>query len=90
MILKWILKKFVGTVKTVKNMKDFTLSNLNSKKKVFQTYNKHIKYQDIRDPKFNERNRNFEIRPIRDSNLECKIINSLTMISRRALELFLH
>ena len=67
MILKWILKKFVGTVKTVKNMKDFTLSNLNSKKKVFQTYNKHIKYQDIRDPKFNERNINFEIRPIRDS-----------------------
>ena len=49
-------------------MKDFTLSNLNSKKKKgFQTYNKHIKSWDIRDPKFNERNRNFEIRPIRDS-----------------------
>ena len=68
MTLKWILKKFVGTVKTVKNVNDFTLSNLNQKKKNgFQTYNKHIKYWDIRDPKFNERNRNFEIRPIRDS-----------------------
>ena len=66
-------------------------SELKKKKKNgFQTYNKHIKYWDIRDPKFNERNRNFEIRPIRDSNLECKIINSLTMISRKALELFLH
>ena len=37
------------------------------KKKGFQTYKKHIKYWDIRDLKFNERNRNFEIRPIRDS-----------------------
>ena len=33
MTLKWILKKFVGTVKTVKNVSDFTLSNLNSKKR---------------------------------------------------------
>ena len=48
-------------------MNNFTLPNLNKKKKDFQTYNKHIKYSDIRDPKFNERNRNFEIRPIRDS-----------------------
>ena len=65
-------------------MNDFTLSNLNSKKKKkkgFQTYNIHIKYWDIRDPKFT-----FEIRPIRD----IKIINSLIMISRRSLELFLH
>ena len=29
MTLKWILKKFVGTVKTAKNVNDFTLSNLN-------------------------------------------------------------
>ena len=27
-----MFKKFVGTVKTVKNVNDFTLSNLNSKK----------------------------------------------------------
>ena len=33
MTLKWILQKFVGTVKTVKSVTDFTLSNLNSKKK---------------------------------------------------------
>ena len=33
MTLKWKLKKFVGTVKTVKSVNDFTLSNLNSKKK---------------------------------------------------------
>ena len=56
MTLKWKVKEFVGTVKTVKSVNHFTLSNLNSKKKkkVFQTYSKHIKYWDIRDPIFNE------------------------------------
>ena len=37
------------------------------KQKGFWTFNKHTKYWDVRDPSFNESNRKFEIRPIRDS-----------------------
>ena len=53
-------------MKIAKNVKDFTVSKLKSKKKGFLTFNKHIKYWDIRDPKFNKTNREFEVRPIRD------------------------
>ena len=35
MTLKWIFKTLFGTVKTVKNVNNFTLPNLNKKKKRF-------------------------------------------------------
>ena len=36
------------------------------RKKGFWTFNKGMKYWDLRDPKFNERNKKIEIIPIRD------------------------
>ena len=35
-------------------------------KRGFWTFNKNIRHWDVRDPKYNERNRKFEIIPIRD------------------------
>ena len=58
-MLKLMLGKFVGTVKSVRSAKDSTLLGLNSKKG-FSTFNKGIKYWDVRGQK------QFEIRPIRD------------------------
>ena len=55
-----MLRKFVGTVKIVKSVRDSTLLGLNSKKEGFSTFNNGIKYWDVRDHK------QFEIRPIRD------------------------
>ena len=58
-MLKLMLRKFVGTIKIVKSVRDSTLLGLNSKKS-FSTFNNGIKYWDVRDHK------QFEIRPIRD------------------------
>ena len=58
-MLKLMLRKFVGTVKIVKSVRDSTLLGLNSKKS-FSRFNNGIKYWDVRDHK------QFEIRPIRD------------------------
>ena len=66
-MLKLLLWKYVTTVKIAKNVKDFTPSKLKSKKNGFLAFNKHVKYWDIRDPEFNETNREFEVRSIRDS-----------------------
>ena len=59
-MLELMLRKFVGTVKIVKSVRDSTLLGLNSKIKGFSTFNNGIKYWDVRDHK------QFEIRPIRD------------------------
>ena len=91
MTLKWILKKFVGTVKTVKNVNDFTLSNLNSKKKKFFRHITNILNIGILE--IQNLMKEIEILKLDllgIQNLECKIISSLIMISRRALEFFLH
>ena len=65
-MLKLLLWNYVTTVKIAKNVKDFTLSKLNWKKRVFgHLTNILIKYWDIRDPEFNETNREFEARAIR-------------------------
>ena len=61
------IKKVFWYCKNCKKCERFFSIKSELKKKAFQTYSKHIRYWDIRDPKFNERNRNFEIRPIMDS-----------------------
>ena len=55
-----MLRKFVGTVKIIRVLRGFTLLGLNFFKKDFSTFNKNIKYWDVRD------HGKFEIRPIRD------------------------
>ena len=59
---KLTLLNCVITARTVKNVKDFTFEF----RKGFWTFNKGIKYWDVRDPKFNERKKEFEIIPIRN------------------------
>ena len=56
-MLKLMLRKFFGTVKIVRSVRD---SRSEFKKKGFSTFNKGIKYWDVRD------HEQFEIRPIRD------------------------
>ena len=46
-MLKLMLKKFLGTVKIVRKLRDSIRSDL--KKKGFSTFNKDIKYGDVRD-----------------------------------------
>ena len=52
-MLKLMLKRNVSNVKAAKNAINFTLSNLNLKKKGLFTFNKQIKYWDVKDPEFN-------------------------------------
>ena len=58
LLMKLMLKKFVGTVKIVRSVRDSIRSEF--KKKGFSTFNKGIKYWDVRD------HEQFEIKPIRD------------------------
>ena len=60
-MLKLMLKRNVTNVKAAKNAINFTLSNLNLKKKGLFTFNKQIKYWDVKDPEFNQSNRNFKV-----------------------------
>ena len=52
--------------KNCKNCKGFYSIKTEIGKKGFLTFNKHIKYWDIRDPEFIKTNREFEVRPFRD------------------------
>ena len=67
-MLKLMLRKFVGTVRIVRSARDSTLLGLNSKKKGFSTFNKGIKYWDVRD------HEQFEIRPIRDPSFRMQFL----------------
>ena len=55
-----MLRKFVGTVKIVRSVRDTYSIRSEFKKKVFSAFNKGIKYWDVID------HEQFEIRPIRD------------------------
>ena len=61
-----VIKKFY-LCNNCKQCEKFYPIRSESKRKDFWTFNKYIKYWDVRDPSFNESNRKFEIRPIRDS-----------------------
>ena len=56
-MLKLMLRKIFGTVKIVRSVRD---SRSELKKKGFSTFNKGIKYWDVKDHK------QFEVRLIRD------------------------
>ena len=74
-MLKLILRKFVGTVKIVRSVRDSTLLGLNSKRRVFQRLTK-IKYCDVRD------HEQFEIRPIRDPSFRMSnLLENANMLS---------
>ena len=81
-----VIKKFYFC-NNCKQCEKFYPIRSESKRKDFWTFNKYIKYWDVRDPSFNESNRKFEIRPIRDSRFR---MQSSSMISRRIFELFWH
>ena len=59
------LMKVCYYCKNCKKCKRFYSIKTELEKKGFWTFNKHIKYWDIRDPEFNETNREFEARAIR-------------------------
>ena len=59
------LMKVCYYCKNCKKCKRFCSIKTKLEKKGFFTINKQIKYWDIRDPGFNETNREFEVRPIR-------------------------
>ena len=60
------LMKVCDYCKNCKKCKRFYSIKTEIGKKGFLTFNKHIKYWDIRDPEFIKTNREFEVRPFRD------------------------
>ena len=52
--------------KSYKKCKIFYSIKTELEKKGFSTFNKHIKYWDVRNPAFNKTIREFEVRPIRN------------------------
>ena len=74
------LTKVCYYCKNCKKCKRFYSIKTELEKKGFFTFNKQIKYWNVRDPESNKTNRKFEVRPIRDPRF--------IMISRRAFELF--
>ena len=57
------IKKVCWYCKNCKICEQFYSIKSDFLKKGFLTYNNHIKYWAMRDPNFNEGNRNFEITP---------------------------
>ena len=60
------LMKVCYYCKNCKKCKRFYSIKSKLVKMEFFTFNKHIQCWDVRNPEFNETNREFEVRPIRD------------------------
>ena len=60
-----VIKKYYYC-KSCKKYDKFYSVKSDLEKMGFFTFNKQIKYWDVKDPEFHQSNRNFEVRPIRD------------------------
>ena len=60
------LMKVCYYCKNCKKCKRFCSIKTELEENCFFTFNKQIKYWDIRDPTFSKTNREFEVKPIRD------------------------
>ena len=87
-LLKLILRKYVDTVKIVKNVEDFTPWNLNSKN-IFSHLTNILNIGILEIQNLIKPIKNLKLDLLESQNLECKMTNSLIMISRRTFELFL-
>ena len=87
-LLKLILRKYVDTVKIVKNVEDFTPWNLKSKN-IFSHLTNILNIGILEIQNLIKPIKNLKLDLLESQNLECKMTNSLIMISRRTFELFL-